>query len=237
MQAVCERALTESGNEDNPTERLVMSIEGIDYSHIQEVIQGSCDLLTKVVDLAEKDTLRFAPIRIFLRITTASVFLLKALSIGVRNNQLRAALNILDRSINALRSSVLDDMHLANRYTTLLDIHVKQLRKGFAQSSKHAGPTNPITRSQSMDPTQTGNGTNGETETELTEVAEIPAGTIVSLDNFNAFDVSFDDCFTDNSLLSLPFDPTMAPFESGYNTSFHVGLESNGLDFIWNLPS
>jgi hypothetical protein len=36
--------------------------------------------------------------------------------------------------------------------------------------------------------------------------------------------------------LSLPFDPSMAPFGMSNNAQFPM-YEGGGLDFIWNLPS
>ena len=67
--------------------------------------------------------------------TSSSVFLLKALSLGVYNTKLQASLDILDRSIQALKACTLDDIHLAPQYTTLLEIHIASLRYYFIVSA------------------------------------------------------------------------------------------------------
>jgi len=54
------------------------------------------------------------------------------------------------------------------------------------------------------------------------------------LDNFL---LSMNETLTDNDWLSLPFDPTMAPFGPGGASTFPVGLDDDGLNFIWNLPA
>ncbi|KAJ9640387.1 hypothetical protein H2199_005926 [Coniosporium tulheliwenetii] len=132
MQAVVERTLEEAdSSEGSPDEALAMSLDAADYDFIQEVVDGSCAILQKVIKLAETGALLFSPVRIFLRITTSAIYLLKGLSLGVWTKKLQSSLDILDRSIVALRSSTLDDMHLASRYATLLDLHVARLRKSF----------------------------------------------------------------------------------------------------------
>jgi hypothetical protein len=144
MQAVVERALanntlnnnnntnTNNNNNNNSPE---ITLDPIDYEFIQEVIDGSCQILKKVIDLAHTDKLRFSPVRIFLRVTSSSIFLLKALSLGVRHAKLQESLDVLDRSILALRSNILDDVHLASRYAILLEVHVSRLRRNLVVSS------------------------------------------------------------------------------------------------------
>lgn len=211
-----------------------MSIEGIDQSYIQEVITGSCDLLEQIIRLAERDTLRYAPVRIFLRVTTSSVFLLKAMSIGVRNGQLRTALLILDRTVQALRSSVLDDMHLANSYADLLEVHINQIRKSFLVSSKRGPPARLSTRRPSVGSIDNDEGPdNVQNNTN----AAVSGNTNDGLDTYGEFSLTFDQTMSNDNWLSLPFDPTMAPFGPDGLSSFPLGLESNGLDFIWNLPT
>lgn len=234
MQAVCERAIAES--EASSLEGLTVSVDAVDQIYVQEVIAGSCDMLEKIISLAENDTLRFAPVRVFLRITTSSVFLLKAMSIGVRNGQLRSALNILDRSVHALRCSVTDDLHLANSYAVLLEMHINRLRKGFLLSSKRVMNSRTATRRPSVDPVEPEEGANMTTDGLL-------SGNYASASNnagpsdWDGLNMAFEGTSADNDWLSLPFDPTMAPFGPSGTSSFPVGLESNGLDFIWNLPT
>ena len=207
MQAACERALANAPSDSDPRASSHTRIDSLEYECIKEVIDGCCEILRKVISLAETDTLRFGPVRLFLRITTSSIFLLKALSLGVRNTQLQYALDILDSSINALKTSNLDEMHLAARYATLLDTHVQKVRQGFVPNPQRQ----PHPMNNDLAPTQTWT-TNGE-----------------PLDYAPLEEMSGDDW------LSLPFDPSMAPFAPDGTVDFS-GLNGGALDFIWNLP-
>jgi Fungal Zn(2)-Cys(6) binuclear cluster domain len=207
MQAACERALADTASDSDPRTLYNTRIDNLEYEFIKEVIDGSCEILRKVIGLAETDTLRFAPVRLFLRITTSSIFLLKALSLGVRNTQLQHALDILDRSIYALKTSNLDEVHLAARYATLLDTHVQKIRQGFVPNAQRQ-PL-PMNNDLAPNPSWTTN----------SEALEYPP-----LDGMAGDD-----------WLSLPFDPSMAPFAPDGTVDFS-GLNGGGLDFIWNLP-
>ena len=207
MQAACERALADAASDSDPRSLLPTRIDSLEYEFVQEVIDGSCKILRKVISLAETDTLRFAPVRLFLRITTSSIFLLKALGLGVRNAQLQSALDILDRSIVALKTSNLDDVHLAARYATLLDTHVQKLRQGFVPNAQRQ----PLPMNNDLTPSQSW-ATSGE-----------------------SLDYPPLDEMSGNDWLSLPFDPSMAPFAPDGTVDFS-GLNGGALDFIWNLP-
>lgn len=127
-----------------------INLDPIDHEFIQEVIDGSCQILKKVIELAQADKLRFSPVRIFLRVTSSSIFLLKALSLGVRHTKLQESLDVLEKSIQALRSNILDDVHLASRYAILLEVHLSRLRRNLIASAssmptmtKFANPAGP----------------------------------------------------------------------------------------------
>lgn len=105
MQAVVERTLAETDTDVPQDEILPLNLEPRDYDFIQEVVDGSCQILQKVVQLSESGALRYSPVRIFLRITTSSIYLIKGLSLGSRNQKLQSSLDILDAAIRALRAS------------------------------------------------------------------------------------------------------------------------------------
>lgn len=220
MQAVVERTLAENDVESLQDETLPMTIEPTDYEFIREVVDGSCQILQKVSQLAESGALRYSPVRIFLRITTSSIYLIKGLSLGVRNTKLQTSLDILDRAISALRSSTLDDMHLASRYATLLELHVARLRGSFIISSR---PPRLSTRSASADRTATSG-------MEFLNNQNAGGSGIAALAENVSGMMSADDW------LALPFDPSMAPFGQGGVQAFQ-GLDDGSLDFIWNLPT
>ncbi|KAL4753896.1 hypothetical protein BDW72DRAFT_4720 [Aspergillus terricola var. indicus] len=222
MQAVVERVLADS---DPDVEIRAANIDQVDYEYIQEVIDGCCQVLQKASELGEAGALKFSPIRIFLRITTSSIFLMKALSIGTRHAKLRESLNIIERCIQALKSNALDDIHLSTRYAALLETHVSRLRRNLLASKATRGTHGCTARS----PLASLQDTDAEDNTSTIGVS---AGQIVpelgSVPTFN--NLAADDW------LSLPFDPSMAPFGMSGGGPFPA-YEGGALNFIWNLPS
>lgn len=85
--------------------------------------------------------LRFAPVRVYVRVIFAAIFLLKAtallLSLGpgiapsstraMILDQSRKCLNLLGRMVEALRRCAVDDVHLANTFAELLGMHIEVL--------------------------------------------------------------------------------------------------------------
>lgn len=223
MQAVVERVLADG--EPNLDEVRPLNIDSIDYEYIQEVIEGCCQILHNVVQMAETGALRFSPVRVFLRITSSSIFLMKALSLGARQAKLRESLDILEKTIQALESNALDDIHLSTRYAALLDMHVSRLRRNLLVSSKSVKNSHGTTTRSSTDPPpSTSFGSDPMTNTPIPQSMS-NVGFIPSLNDMAADD-----------WLSLPFDPSMAPFGISSGGQFPA-YESGALDFIWNLPS
>ena len=224
MQAVVERAVADSDPNSFDDVR-PMTIDPTDYEYIQEVIDGCCQILQKVTHLAEVGALRFSPVRIVLRITSASIFLMKALSLGTRQATLQESLAVLEKSISALKSNALDDVHLSTRYATLLDMHVSRLRRNLLASSKNIKTSHGTTQRSSMGPPPWPE--NGDRSTQInTPVSQdlSDLGLMPSLQDMA------------DDWLSLPFDPSMAPFGMSNGGQFPM-CEGGALDFIWNLPS
>ncbi|CAG7938659.1 unnamed protein product [Penicillium nalgiovense] len=225
MQAVVERAVAE--NDPNNFDGVrPMTIDPTDYEYIQEVIDGCGQILQKVTHLAEAGALRFSPVRIVLRITSASIFLMKALSLGTRQAKLQESIEILEKSIEALKSNALDDVHLSTRYAALLDMHVSRLRRNLLASSKVMKSSQDATRRSSMGPPPWPD--TDRLNPMSAPVLQDPApdmGYIPSLNDIGA-----------DNWLSLPFDPSMAPFDMSHGCQFPM-YEGGTLDFIWNLPS
>ncbi|KAL6702733.1 hypothetical protein ACN47E_001015 [Coniothyrium glycines] len=223
MQAVVERTLAETDPDVPQEDNLPFNLEPRDYDFIQEVVDGSCQILQKVCQLSETGALRYSPVRIFLRITTSSIYLIKGLSLGSRNQKLQSSLDILEGAIRALRASTLDDMHLASRYATLLDMHVARLRESFVVSSR---PPRLPSRATSAD-LKTGAATLGM---DFLNNHHAGQSSLSSL----AGDVT--SMMPDDDWLALPFDPAMAPFGLDSSGQDFQGFENGSLDFIWNLP-
>lgn len=203
------------------TRRLGMT--GREYGFIEEVIEGSCQILDKVVVLGKSGALHYSPMRLFFRTISSSIFLMKALALGVRHSKLQEALQILDRAIAAMQDSQQDDAHLQSHYAALLHTQAARLRRSLVSSNpspvqprprSHNGPhsnTTPFSASHHAPPGQ----------------GDVASG--IPLESFSNFDM--------NDWLSLPFDPSMAPF-APYEGD--LGLRLDGvdldLDFIWQLP-
>jgi hypothetical protein len=118
VQAVVERASTRDGQYVAFEINHFKTENRQDHRFIQEVIDASRSVLSTTTTLAENGGLRYSQVRFFLRITSASIFVLKAISIGARHSEVQMSLDTLDRCIQALRSSILDDItcHLDTGY-------------------------------------------------------------------------------------------------------------------------
>lgn len=222
MQAVVERAAADA---DSNLDDVQLTIDPTDYEYIQEVIDGCCKILRKVTQLAEMGLLRFSPVRIILRITSASVFLMKALSLGTRETTFRESLDILEKSIVALRSNALDDVHLSTRYATLLEIHVSRMQRNLLVSSKGTKARDCNQRA-SMGPPPWPDSSDrvNQIHTPMSQDLSSDIGLMPGVGEVS------------DDWLALPFDPSMAPFGMSSGGQFPMG-EGGALDFIWNLPS
>lgn len=179
-----------------------LNITAREYGFIEEVIDGCCQTLDKVTLLG--GSLHFSPMRILFRTISASIFLMKALALGVRNSKLQEALQILDRAIVTLQDSNQDDVHLKSRYAALLQVQVSRLRESLVSSYSGIGSDLPSPNSYA---------------------------------NMSAMDPGDFSDVTMNDWLSLPLDPSMAPFGSSEG-DFGVRLDGVDLDldFLWQLP-
>lgn len=199
MQAICERNL-----HDN-TITLPDFADSEDQRYHEEVINGGCDLLDRVLALENKNALCFAPVRVLLRITAGSMFLLKAMAIGVRESQLRRGLSILDATVAALRQSVLDDMHLSGSFATVLETHINRLRKSALISARRFLPSLPNTQRHSPAPLEAGQADH--------DIEQAPFATIDTFD-WSTFNGQFGDGVGDN-WLDLSSENTLGPLMPG----------------------
>ena len=250
LQAIIERNLStsSSGVSLGSNYHTIALIDVQDQTYVQAIITSSLGVLSLATELASSDALRFSPVRVYLRITSSSVFLLKAMCLGMRQAEMLRSLDILETSTKALKSCTLDDMHLAPRYATLLEVHVMRLRRHFVASLRNGkgsatqtGPRGAArTQNSSSDSVaETPVARGGPTQDLGSEMGiAMDAGETMESDNINIGTGTIigephgTDCADD--WLSLPFDPSMAPFGM---TGIQVfpGLEEGALDFVWNL--
>jgi hypothetical protein len=284
MQAVVERALADtsinpvsSNNYNNYNNNTVdstpaaqgttteINLDPIDHEFIEEVIDGSCQILKKVIELAQADKLRFSPVRIFLRVTSSSIFLLKALSLGVRHTKLQESFDILERSIQALRSNILDDVHLASRYAILLEVHLSRLRRNLVASSSSSstmiskvvgGMGGPMAATAAGGAFSTGRNSTRQSSTQplLYRGGDMGVDNIRNYGNNN----HINDNMSEDAVMAASSSSSMAnehslpvtddsdwlfslPFDPsmapfGPGGGQLSGFDGGTLDFLWNLP-
>jgi hypothetical protein len=152
--------------------------------------------------------------RTFLHITTASIFLLKGLSLGLSPVKLQDALNVLKQTIVALKCSNPDDLHVGGRYATLLEMHMARLQRNFVPTVK---PHN--IQSLNMDSAQG------------TEASSVSGG--MTYDFLDCLDGVGEDVL-DNNWLSLPPHSSLLSFGMENFQGLQC-LEDDTLDFLWKL--
>lgn len=217
------------------------SISVQDQSFIRGLIEDCQSVLKIATSLAENRALRYAPLRILINITSASVFLLKAMSVGVRDSDLKLSLAVLEQSINVLKSSPVDDMDFSARYASLIENQVQRFKLNFkvSQPTRHNSPTPDLSAHGIAQMSQV----NGS----LRPMAYIPPvernasnNTSVTTSNPPLVDGDYYQEGEENGIFtdewwSQPFDPAVAPFNmSNDHLTWGFGLDS--LDFLWNLP-
>ncbi|KAL4922382.1 hypothetical protein BDW62DRAFT_217271 [Aspergillus aurantiobrunneus] len=229
IQAVVQRAVARTTPESIDT-----CISAQDHVFIRAVVTSSRSVLELATAMASEGRLRYAPLRSLICITSSSIFLLKAVSLGARHADLQSSLDTLDRCIVALRSSGTDDMDFSLRYATLLEKHVARFRANFTLSPTQgssatagSGLFNPYQSTQRQQPDDSNdNDTLGLPPDPAP--AQMPWTQPYSLDQ-----IASDDWW------ARPFDPNIAPFSSqgsGHGEGVSLGLELDSLDFLWNLP-
>ncbi|KMK62204.1 C6 transcription factor Aro80 [Aspergillus fumigatus Z5] len=220
VQGIVERVLsqTESHGTINTTfisHARQIPLSRSEHGFIEEVIDGACAILTHIISLPGPKPLSFYPVRVFLRVISSSIFILKALALGARPTKLQESLDLLDQAIAVLDSDLLDDIYLVSRYAALLKIHVSRLRQTFANCSQVSSK---------------GESYNQEPGT--------PVPTAAERFDWDPSMMDLGEANGSDDWLSLLLDPLMAPFGSWDNGLTDLGTASGdlNLDFVWNLP-
>lgn len=211
LQAIVSRTLAESNvAASNSTS---FHLTPTDFSHVQEVISSTLTTLKIAIRLSDEDVLRFCPVKTFLNITTASIFLLKGLVLGVSAINLEEAMNILRQVIIALKGSNPDDLHIGGRYATLLEMRVTKLQKHFVPSLRPHDITPP--------------------DNDRSLLMGASSGEIGAQFDFMDMDVTEGGTLNSN-WLTLPLDTSSVNF----GMENFQGLQCLGddtLDFLWSL--
>lgn len=102
---------------------------GGDRHYIQTVGESARNLLKVVVeDLYPDGFLRHAPVRTYFRIISVAIMLLKSFALGATEGDVNDSLILLDRTVEALRTCIVDDVHVASRFADLLDTATQNLK-------------------------------------------------------------------------------------------------------------
>ncbi|KAI8628561.1 hypothetical protein F5Y19DRAFT_464943 [Xylariaceae sp. FL1651] len=103
-----------------------------DQEYVKEVVTGCRNLLGTVVDgLFKGGYLKHAPVRTYFRIISGAMFLLKTFALGAPKSDVETSISLLDRTVHALRTCVVDDIHLGTRFGDLLESLTTRLRDRF----------------------------------------------------------------------------------------------------------
>ncbi|KAK0646690.1 hypothetical protein B0T16DRAFT_414070 [Cercophora newfieldiana] len=121
-----------------------------DQEYVREVVSGSRNLLRTVVEgLLPGDFLKHAPVRTYFRIISGAMFLLKTFALGAPKADVEMSIGLMDRTVDALRNCVVDDVHLGIRFADMLETLTSRLRNRFI----HA-PANAISTTDGRSPAQ-----------------------------------------------------------------------------------
>lgn len=102
--------------------------------YIREVIESSRTVLRHVLKvLLPDDHLKHAPVRTYFRIISAAMFLLKTFALGGKEDDVAVSLHLLKDTVKALRTSVVDDVHLCLRIADVLESLIKAINTQFVR--------------------------------------------------------------------------------------------------------
>ncbi|KAF4119762.1 Fungal Zn(2)-Cys(6) binuclear cluster domain, partial [Geosmithia morbida] len=106
-----------------------------DQESVREVVEGCRNLLRTVVEgLLPGDYLKHAPVRTYFRIISGAMFLLKTFALGAPRSDVKLSIDLMDATVDALRTCVVDDVHLGIRFADLLETLTSRLRNRFIQA-------------------------------------------------------------------------------------------------------
>ncbi|PNS18924.1 hypothetical protein CAC42_6019 [Sphaceloma murrayae] len=111
---------------------------GSDRFYVNEVTDGCRRLLKSVVEgLYPGEHLRHAPVRTYFRIISVAIILLKTFALGATENDVAISLEYLDRTIQALQTCIVDDVHVASRFADLLRTLTDRIRARFVRMTRN----------------------------------------------------------------------------------------------------
>lgn len=251
IQALVERASSYNSGDIWLDQNFLRSEFAQDFRFVKEVRDSSANILAIATKLAEDDILQLCPVRLFLRIVSASIFLLKTISLGSREGDIVSSLGQLERCIEALQNGRADDVHLSSRYAMLIARHVRRFKRNFRMRKSGAQHSVGLrTNEAAPHATITATVPGVVAASTTTEQTNHPSQQFaVSVDNEYSRDKlgSFNDRFTTpffdfddggamQDWLAQPFSSQVAPFGTDWLQPAS-GLAVDSLDFLWNMST
>ncbi|KAM0328534.1 hypothetical protein ACHAQA_004941 [Verticillium albo-atrum] len=225
IQAVVARAASSGISTDANSEDVLSAfITARDAKFLQDVISASKTVLHLATVTDFRSHLPFAPARVKVTVISASVFLLKALSVGSTNTDVHAALQTLDQCTVTLKSSPPDDMDFALRYGALIEKHTAQFRAHLTSIRT------PVNGEQSSRASFAANLAQGGVGIPPADSFLPPFGQQMTGVEFEDMDIGAEG----DMWVALPFDSGIAPFSSGAD-QLSLGLDVDSLNFLWSL--
>lgn len=109
--------------------QMLAKLLGGDRHYMLQVGDAARNLLKVVVyGLYPGEYLKHAPVRTYFRIISASIVLLKSFSLGATESDVSDSLQLMDKTVDALRNCIVDDVHVACRFADLLDTLTQNLK-------------------------------------------------------------------------------------------------------------
>ncbi|KAI5776291.1 hypothetical protein EDC01DRAFT_486051 [Geopyxis carbonaria] len=129
LQAVVDRCSQSSAPSVALSE---MSQHDLDF--IREVVDAARSLLSVVVkQMYPSGFLRHAPARVYFRILSASMFLLKTFALGAKEVEVKESMELLETVCHCLRDAAVDDLHLGLRFADILHSLAGRVRTRFVR--------------------------------------------------------------------------------------------------------
>ncbi|WEW61127.1 zinc finger transcriptional activator [Emydomyces testavorans] len=112
--------------------RVLMEQYEVNEPYIQEVVDASRRILQTVLEgLVPGNRLKHAPVRTFFRVLSGMIFILKTFTLGAKEDDVRVSLELQDRTIESLRTCIVDDVHLSVTIADLLQLLTSNIRTRF----------------------------------------------------------------------------------------------------------
>jgi len=185
-----------------------------DRYYINEVIDASRNVLRVVVDgLYPGGYLRHAPVRTFFRIVSVAIILLKTFALGATEEDVAVSLSLLSDSVDALRTSIVDDVHVGNRFADLVETLTHRIRSRFVRLA--ANSSTAISRAGSHSPV-------------AAPTMPPPPPTSLTQAHLGAASASTSTSFPASTLTATP-SPSLAPSNAGRATPLW-GISSEPYD-------